>query len=105
MVHASATVVAAMQGARRPLGELVTEINTCLAIPDDAASMQQSSDGSGGASRVRVALPLLFDHLESDHGALLRCVSCCCPADCLRTHMHTMCMCQVVSASVIEPVE
>lgn len=65
-----------MQGARRPLGELVTEINTCLASPDDAASMQQSSDGSGGASRVRVALPLLFDHLESDHGALIRCLSC-----------------------------
>lgn len=76
-----------MQGARRPLGELVTEINTCLAIPDDAASMQQSSDGSGGASRVRVALPLLFDHLESDHGALVRCVSCCpvCP---LLVHRH-----------------
>jgi hypothetical protein len=67
---------AAGKGGRQPLGELVTEINTCLAIPDDAASVQQSSDGTGGANRVRVALPLLFDHLESDHGAPhpLRCL-------------------------------
>lgn len=62
--------VAISKGGGRPLGQLISEISACLeTVGDAAASTQQPSDGTIIASRIRGVLPMIFAHVNPQHGA------------------------------------
>lgn len=68
--------MAAPKPGRRPLGVLINEITACLDSTGEAASIQQASDSTVLAARMRAVLPMVFAHVDHQNGVRW--------ADCMR---------------------